>query len=132
MTTTRPDKTASSATTTPVTGTLRADRTEVNSIYDDAGRSVVRYFTYVRRDYFLAGAPDIRGAGRRYPFHPTGTSLSWARMNTDAWELRSVNVSGVRVLKSGAPGAEVPHLMLLMREVPQWLLSFAEANRPTD
>ncbi|MFE4263393.1 hypothetical protein [Streptomyces sp. NPDC056883] len=126
------DETAASATPAPVTGTLRTDRTEVNSIYDDAGRSVVRHFTYVHRNYFLAGAPDIRNAERRYSVRPTGASLSWARMNTEAWELRTAYVHGVRVLKSGAPGTEVPHLSPPMREVPQWLLSFAEANRPTD
>ncbi|MEU3904208.1 hypothetical protein AB0F20_10350 [Streptomyces goshikiensis] len=130
MIATHPTPTAPGATPEPITGILRGERTEVNSIFDDQGRNVVRDFSYVHRNYFVTGAPDIHDSARRYLMRPTGVFLSWARMNTEAWELRAVKVHGVRVLKSGRAGAEVPHISLLMRDVPQWLHTFAEAHSP--
>lgn len=130
MTAAHPDKTASSTAPAPVTGILRTDRTTVNNIFGSKGRTIERHFTYTRREYSVANAPDIRSAQVRYAIRPTGVTLSWSRMNSGAWELETAEVSGVRVLKSGAAGAAVPRIVVLKCETPQWLTAFSEAHRP--
>jgi hypothetical protein len=81
----------------------------------------------------VSGAPAIQA---RFPgaqeFDPQKIVVTFYRTDQEPWQLRSVQVSGRRVLKSGGLGKEIRtnYYYGLRSEVPDWVRRFVDEVTP--
>jgi hypothetical protein len=77
----------------------------------------------------VVGAPHTpRQYNAEQMIHPTAVLLEWSI--GDRSERLSAEVSGPRVLKSGADGQQISERFWNPRDVPAWVVELAAKHRP--